>query len=392
MNNISRIVSRFKQAMSWSGALDTLGFKPGSSPSDDEVNKAYRQKLIDNRKIHPDHGGDADQMVQLNAAKDTLLGKLRPDRGDPGPRRPAEPSRPAEPPAPQPKETVVTFAEAATKANIPSGVEWLFVTDPAWSGYNSDEVENTANGWVACGKVGDKKWVIVGAEHHRYSSVSYFSMNQALAPEDIWSIRSHVLTTRQDIPDAAELFGGVTRAWKNFQYLKKAFNSKVTSAKGWTFSSRIPPGPSVTIKLLIANEFGGVFTGKTTIEIAYIEKANYGGSEVPTPSGFFKDDHMHPYQYLMTINGKSFTLSVADTERLSKLMVGGKRFSLRVFGDYPQHSRPKSLTRNRDGKILLEWMRDKLLDLPAWALDGVNAAIAQLGSKKATQALLARLG
>ena len=92
----SKVVYEFlKQAMSRPDALKTLGFKEDDKPSDDEVNKAYREHFVKNRKLHPDSGGSSDETTKLNVAKDTLLGKLKEER-TPG-------SKPAEKPTPAPK-------------------------------------------------------------------------------------------------------------------------------------------------------------------------------------------------------------------------------------------------------------------------------------------------
>jgi len=117
--------------MSWQESLKTLNIT-NPSPSSDEVNKAYRQLYIDNRKLHPDTGGDPTAAMKLNVAKDTLLGKLRPDRGSPAPsNRPAPPAQEHEtykkekidpPPAPEGGDF-----KAALMAAGP--VDWLILSN-----------------------------------------------------------------------------------------------------------------------------------------------------------------------------------------------------------------------------------------------------------------------
>ncbi len=75
-------------AMSMEEAKAVLGFPPGASPSPTEVNKAYKQKAVEN---HPDRGGSHEKMVEINVAKEILEGRRREDRT---PYRPS-PSPPA---------------------------------------------------------------------------------------------------------------------------------------------------------------------------------------------------------------------------------------------------------------------------------------------------------
>jgi hypothetical protein len=121
----SRVAQRYFRkiyAMSYSQALGVLGLSPGATESD--VKKAWTQLAFKN---HPDRGGDATKMVEINVAKDVLLGKQRatPDyRADP----PPPPPPPQEEPKKQEK-VVTTFAEAEAHADIPSGTVWKFKTD-----------------------------------------------------------------------------------------------------------------------------------------------------------------------------------------------------------------------------------------------------------------------
>ena len=60
-------------AMSMGEAREALGFPRNSNPSDEEVQRAFRQRYVENRKLHPDHGGDPAVVVVLNLARDTLI-------------------------------------------------------------------------------------------------------------------------------------------------------------------------------------------------------------------------------------------------------------------------------------------------------------------------------
>jgi hypothetical protein len=62
-------------------AKDVLGFPPGSSPSDAEINKAWKSKA---KEHHPDRGGSPTMMVEINVAKEVLEGKRVNDRTEVG--------------------------------------------------------------------------------------------------------------------------------------------------------------------------------------------------------------------------------------------------------------------------------------------------------------------
>lgn len=128
-----RVAARFQNrfAMSLSDAATLLGVSVSASP--EEVNKAYRKKFIENRSIHPDSGGDATVARDLNIAKDTLLGLLRPDRGTP--QRPSPPPPPVErdpePDFDYPIPEGVSYAEAISKG----GFQWYL---GAYAGFTTD--------------------------------------------------------------------------------------------------------------------------------------------------------------------------------------------------------------------------------------------------------------
>ncbi len=375
----SRVALRFIKATSWGEALALLDFSPGDSPSDYEVQQAYRKKVTENRSMHPDLGGSTAEMAQLNAAKDTLLGNLKPDDG-PSPSGYQGPSHPSGRPAPKaPEEVKVTFEQAQKKVTIPTGVEWFFVTETQYSGYNSDEFTKSSKGWVACGRLGGTKWVFVSAENHYYRAHmpgGYFSLNKEVKPMDVWVLDYLALDTAAETPTAAELYRGVEKVWRNFKYLDKAFNSKVVPAKGWAFGEKPPEGHSQTIKQLIANEFGGEFTGKMTVNVRHHEHYGLGDP----PADYYKPKYHDAYSLEFIINGRSYRMDVPDIVRLEKLRIGGKGFVERVFGRYPGE-RPKSLTQNKDGKAIMQWMLDHL-QLTPWVKDALAKTVQQLGGTK----------
>jgi len=129
---IRHLSARWVEAMSMPAAKKMLGFHPKSEPTEREILKAY-QALA--KKYHPDWGGDAAKMQEVNVAKDTLFGRLKADppsmedyRPDPGMSY-KEVKPPVEPKPPEPK--IVTWEEAAKK--VPAA-NWKFRTDDVYHG------------------------------------------------------------------------------------------------------------------------------------------------------------------------------------------------------------------------------------------------------------------
>lgn len=62
--------ARLVQSMSLDEAKRVLGLPVYGTPSADEISKAYKSLALEN---HPDRGGDASRMVEINVARDVLL-------------------------------------------------------------------------------------------------------------------------------------------------------------------------------------------------------------------------------------------------------------------------------------------------------------------------------
>jgi hypothetical protein len=153
-----------KLTMSLEQAKVTLGFPPDASPSPVEINKAWRAKAF---AAHPDRGGDNDQMVAINVAKDVLEGKQRPtyDRSSPTYNRAPDPA-PA--PAPAPKTDYsqrldYTFVDAFKRAKLPSEAYWMWVSTGTSINASLDGYTGKAEGWVLYGRT-SKTHVFVGVQ------------------------------------------------------------------------------------------------------------------------------------------------------------------------------------------------------------------------------------
>jgi curved DNA-binding protein CbpA len=140
--------ARILLSMSLEEAKTTLGLR-SSSPTKEEITKAYRAKALEN---HPDRGGDPEKMVEVNVARDILEGKARPGR-------PTAPSKKEE----DPEEVKRRKAEIKKRSNIAAtesdmekasrvmsqALNGLSVVDANWRGdfksYLNDDYADTVD-------------------------------------------------------------------------------------------------------------------------------------------------------------------------------------------------------------------------------------------------------
>lgn len=151
--------ARLLLAMSMGEAKQILGFPPSASPSTEEVTKAYKAKAFQN---HPDRGGDPAKMVEINVAKDVLLGggsNARPGRPQP-PREPAPP-----PPPPPPPMEGKSFNQVMS--SMPGGVVWKFMSGVAYADSLQENPEGGRYWRVSYG------WVLYGQteSHHIFAGI-----------------------------------------------------------------------------------------------------------------------------------------------------------------------------------------------------------------------------
>lgn len=367
MNVRERVAARYRLflSMSMGEALETLGFEPSDEPSKTEISQAYKTMAFEN---HPDRGGDATKMVEINVAKDILEGKERPSGGGGGGYGGPQTYRTT--PVKKSPDIIVDFKEALGKAGVPGGVEWLFVTTSHYSGYNSDEFTNRSVGWVAVGQT-DGAWVYVAAENHWKDA--YFVGNTE-GKTDVWYIRSFTEPKGQ-LVTARLLYGGVMKMWKSFKHLKKRFNSKVIEAKGWKLSEKLPTGRSLSIKNYLFNS-GLMDKSEAKRPRKYIIEINYkrGPYGEKNPSGYFQPQYGDAFTLVLIISGKDYDMTPAQVAKLMKARAGSKDFMEWVFGRYYYGGETKVLTRKRGFKPVLKWMVENLPGLPPWVSEALTMA------------------
>lgn len=208
-----------RRAMSMTQAKEILGFPPSANPSKDEIEKAYKKKALEN---HPDLGGDAEKMKEINVARDVLEGRQRPTNEDSGggwrSREDYGPSSYTPPPRrerPQPKPVHVSFEEAMQAAHVPtSGVEWLFETEPGFGGYG----DTSHSGFVVYGK-SDTQHIFVGVEQ-------LIDRGDMFEPRDVDKHTMYVKTAPLTQPLASVGPTIIRDLWEKFGKIKQ-YNAKV---------------------------------------------------------------------------------------------------------------------------------------------------------------------
>jgi len=350
-------------------AKRTLGFPPDSSPSASEVRDAYLQKA---KVMHPDIGGDLEQMKELNVAKDILEGKARPTYD----RRPETTSTRSR--WDPPKADVITFDEAKAKADIPSGIQWLFVTDRqrGKSNWNSDESSNYESAFVAYGRT-EQQHVFVGA-YYRERHDFYIGGTEN---RDTWAIKSFKMPIRdaKEGINPAWLYGHVLSAFKDIGFNGR-FNSKIFDAREWTFKEKLPTGATASIKHWLVNSGQVEGNASTVVKRKHIVSLRVNQSFDSKP-GYYSSPFSFEssyFQLVLIINGKEYPLSERDWVAFAKTRLQGKFLTTAIFGQYYYQGSEKTLTRLRSGKIILGWMIHKFVDLPSDAIEILKAAEAQM--------------
>jgi curved DNA-binding protein CbpA len=362
-------------AMSMDKAWEILGLPPNASKAD--IDKAYRDLAF---KLHPDrNAGDDEKFKELGIAKATIEGEARPSYDH----RTSEPESEIRINPKPPVHNTVTFEEAISKAGVPSGVEWLFVTptqrgSSGWHG-NSSSLSDTY--FVAYGRT-DAKHVFVAVHNHSRTS----EWIGGATYDDISTARSNEYPIKaEEGTNPAWLYGNVVRALKDVGFGGR-FNSKVTDAKGWKLSDRLPSGSDVSIKHWLVNsgQVAGdapAVAGRKQVVEFMIAKTIMGDKKpgyYPAPkstSNFWNGEyHGDYYKFTLIINGKNYELGEDDTAKFLGLKGGLEA----MFGTYYYDGSKKMLTRMPKGKKVLTWMAAMFKGLPDDAQAALQAAAEQM--------------
>jgi hypothetical protein len=289
--------------MSLDQAKTTLGFRPGESPSPDEVNKAWRSLAFKN---HPDRGGDPQKMVELNVAKDVLTGKMKSDYS--APKQPSS-ENDWKYAGPGEKPEVVIPGVPFSKLKIPTGVNWL-----ASSIKLLDFKLSLGEIIVLVGKTSSDQ-AIVSAFLRRGE---YTTREEKSAPltqfETTWSSSTKTLTKEASVKKV--------RAAMTAALADLPTEGNIRLAKGWLWDSGQPTeanlihpkkGKDVGLNDLLAYvgfDAGNAKPKPAKVEIDWVFKKKNWAPPSKDPFG--------EYDQFLRVNGKETRLSDATTDNLFK--------------------------------------------------------------------------
>lgn len=352
-----RVAAKFKLAvmtMPLPDALRVLGFPPNATPSDEEVNRAQRKKVLD---VHPDRGGDHTLLVEVNNAADAL--RAYNDRGHEGYTGPEPPSGYTHTPRPKPDPVRISWDEAKADASVPSGVTWKFKTQNAWGGHGDTSVL----GFVAVGQLDPDKWVFVAVENYR--------SRNAFTGEDVdeWWMKTQLANGA--LRDVAPTH---IRQMFKFPHVNKQFNAKVEIfPEGVVFNEKMANMHGVravsfkdAMEILGELKEGDPWKGRKLQVVMVLNRDRDASAG---------DEYKFKDSISFIVNGREHKLSDESVEFLkTKTKVLGA-----VYGTYYYFTGDKKmLTKAKNGKKVLEYLAEKLTHEPQTLRDLLSTAAGQM--------------
>jgi hypothetical protein len=328
------------------GKLDEIS---SADDREDVVEKAYRGKAFEH---HPDRGGDPDRMVEVNVARDILVGKRSP-----------KPEFPVHDPGvvvrrrgPM-KETKVTFQEALAKAHVPSDVKWIFASNTGYGGYGDAHTSAT----VFYGTT-DTQHIFLGVHYNRDSNMFE---NWKREEYTCFLDSSPISSSISEVAPRK-----IREMFNRFSGLRKGYNAKVTILpQGFQLTEReatFPNGKTMSFKDamvnlgLVGDEHRWKTKQKLKIVLIYHRK------------GFGKEEEVN---LELDINGRTFELNRDSV----KMMLQGHERALRaIFGTYYYDGSKKELTRIKGAKTVLTQMAEAFKTEPQELQDLLTQAAEQV--------------
>lgn len=369
-----RVANRFfqKKAMSLAEAKQVLGFPVSSNPSDNEVNRAYRAKFIENRKLHPDSGGDPDVVKKLNIAKDTLQGKLRErhERYD----RPSQNSPPGgwrdqdrtqkkpDPPPPEPRGT--SFQSALTP-----GVDWRLRSSQSYH----YELESHPEGGFY--RAIYQSWVLIGLAPSSYVALKITKISHTGGGKTLSKWQSVAMS----IPFKTDLLKALPKVFKGM--LDKGVHGqfKFSLLEGAPSEKELEKRETLSLKdallgaELVSADVKGMKGRKIQIELEPVfNRERYKAN----PNLYRGANHFLAYDWFLYVNGKKTLLDESEVKALDKSMI------FAGVWNYDYEKGKKNLTRLRGGRLKFK-AKDALEIVakclrPGAAKDAVQAAAEQV--------------
>lgn len=335
-------------AMSVPEAKSILGFPPASSPTPEEVAKAYKTKAFEN---HPDRGGDAKKMVEVNVAKDVLEGKSnRTWVGEPSPRR--ERPKPIEPDATIEGQD---FNKAWSDSGAPPNTEWKFVSIPEWYWEKSFYPGHRA--YVLYGQTDTKHIFLAIKERGESSGTIPTDKGQHTKIMEDWQSSMIDVPISQNIAKIAPKYiKQVGTTWADGAAPKppRKFIAWPGGKPTEQILKHIPRSGGATLKdillgtALLSDEDPAVAGRKSVVEVyTKYSKERYARMKQLKAEG--KLTHVnaaHQYDFFVRVNGKTEQLSDDTIQKMERSFIPW------VMSWEVAEGAPKNLTRMRGRGML----------------------------------------
>lgn len=391
-------------SMSLSEARKVLDISPGAGI--DEIQKSFKTKAL---KAHPDRGGSHEKMVELNVARDLLLGEgtsapKGPARG-PGPSSPSGTRWDEEEYQRRKRETIKKgkdFANAVSQA--PSGVTWKFRSN-YMLGKSSDFTQEQSKFEGKGLNSHNIIWVCYGqtSSQHVFLLVEHAVPNtQAEFQWDEWCFEvSETYPLTQDIEKLApkaiksvlgkgKLTNGVSKATTKYTELSRLSLGELERREGGVNLKDILIGTGLTS--------GAKADRKTVVELKgtrsrFKDERNRKGP--PSEKVTYNIDTWKLCDFVLYINGKGYPLSDETVANLGKHGTRGSLFWMMLYGavEY-DFERKRVLTKVQGAQSILEMveasLRNEPSDLTVQLLKAIEELDSADNSKKAAESVAAR--
>jgi len=386
--------ARLLLAMSMEQAKQVLGFPPLSSPSPEEIMKAYRSKAFEN---HPDRGGDPAKMVEVNVAKDILTGKSRPTN-EPG--RPQDKnyewSRQKPPTGPDSVMEGQNFSKAWSSNTPPSGVEWKFVSIPEWywekSYYPGHRV------WTLYGRTESKHIFLAIKERGESGGTIPTDMGQRTKVMEDWQVSWVDAPLSQNVAKiATKYIKLIGTQWADGATPKPA---KKFVAWQWDRPTeevikKIPRSGGAALKDILVgcgllNDEDPSVVGRKSVVEVYTKYSREKISRMKAEKK--RMDNADSYEFFVRVNGKDCQLTDATVENLKK------SFIPYVMNWEISEGRPFNLSRLRgsrggfslkfDAATAITHLTDCLTSEPSWLHLALEKAAEEYLPESKTSSLL----
>ena len=306
------LYARLILSMSLDQAKAVLGFPPSYKPTPEEISKTYKQKAFEN---HPDRGGDSTKMVEINVAKDILLGKGR-ATWTPEP-------RPAKPEPPKVVDVIEGVSFQKATGVIPSGVSWKCISKFIFAVNKEKHWNNRI--WTLIGMT-DQRFVVVSLKLRGQNQYYDAEKQGVVQVEESWSCNVVSTARTQDpvkflpklVKSASVLFEDGTVAdppkkwqvWEGGDTLNDAVIQKIGMGGGVSWKDILGHAG------LVSEDDPAVAGRKSVVEI--FTKYDRERAKARRLEG--KKGIEDQYDAFIRINGKAYQLAEATVAKLDHLI------------------------------------------------------------------------